>query len=247
MDLIQEYTLLVDGDPLSYRFGVDGDPERAWSNLQHHIRSAVMASGATSTKLFLTAPDCLKGYRYHLAKIKPYQGNRKGKTINLPTRRYLWNRMLAEGGISNPILEADDMIVATGNRDPKHCIILSPDKDMHQCLAPVWMSEYKQPYTGYHILSQVLQGDRADNIPSLVPGVGPAKAAKILSAFQTVQEAREGVLSLAKGNTLRLAEISSLVILGAWRTPSARVRSFWGDMLPEEDLKELDARCPLND
>lgn len=247
MDLIQEYTLLVDGDPLSYRFGVDEDPERAWSNLQHHVRSVMMASGATSSKIFLTGPDCLKGYRYHLAKIKPYQGNRKGKTLNLPTRKYLWNRMQDAGGITSLILEADDMIVATGNRDPEHCIILSPDKDMHQCLAPVWMSEYKQPYVGYHILSQILQGDRADNVPGLVYGIGPKKAAKILDAFESLQEARRAVLDMAEGNTLRLAEISALLLLGAWRRPSDRVRSLWDDLIPEDDLREIDARCPLSD
>lgn len=243
MDIIKGVHLLVDGDPLSYRFGAINDPDDAWRSLKRYITQVENACYASRTTIYLTGPDCMKGYRYHVARIKPYQGNRTKGKPSLPSRKYLWNKMLDNGAISNPILEADDMLVATGNQDPSNSVILSPDKDLKQSLAPVWMDEEKAPYDGYFILKQILTGDRADNIPALLRGYGNVKAEKFLKSFEDGLEARRAVLELAEGDYLRLAEITALVALGASRWPSGRIKGVWGDMIPPEILREIDERC----
>lgn len=227
MTLLPTKTLLVDGDPLTYRFGIASDINEAVKNYHRYIREVELAAGVDSTEVYLTAPDCLKGYRYHLAKIRPYQGNRTGKPPNLPTRKALWKYIKDNGGITHAVAEADDMLVHKGNLDPQRYIILSPDKDLHQSLAPVWNSDYQQPFPGYHTLLQILSGDRADNIPSLVPGKGLKRAEKFLGAYKDLKTAQEAVVGLAGTDTLRLAEISSLVILGH-PNPIRRLQTFWG-------------------
>lgn len=243
MDLVKETHLLVDGDPLTYRFGIAESLYEGMKNLNRYLREVLMQTGATKMTIFLTALDCNKMYRYHVGKIKPYQGNRSGKSPNLPTRKAIFQRLLNEGAVIDKIREADDMLVDASNADPDNTWILSPDKDLHQAKGRVYGSDYKQPFHGYHALSQILQGDKADNIPSLVPGLGPKKAAKFLAPFGTLSEARQGVFELAKGDTLRLAEISALVLLGGSTDPAERVREFWGDLIPQGDLEELRRRC----
>lgn len=227
MNLLPTKVLLVDGDPLTYRFGIAEDFEEAKKNLHKYLKEVEMAAGVDSTEIYLTAQDCLKGYRYHLARIKPYQGNRSGKSPNLPTRKALWDYLKSSGGITHSVAEADDMLVHKGNQGPDKYIILSPDKDLHQSKAPIWGSEYQQPYHGYHTLLQILSGDRADNIPPLVPGMGPKKAEKFLSPFTSLPEAQQAVVELAGVDTPRLAEISSLVVLGR-PNPIRRLQDFWG-------------------
>lgn len=234
--MIPSITLLVDGDPLTYKFGIAEDPDEAYRHYRRYLRELIHATGASTVKVYLTPQDCLKMYRYHVGTIKPYQGNRSGKTYNLPSRKFLFRMLLEDGAIVNKFREADDLIVDASNADPEFSWIISPDKDLHQARGRVWQSEYKQPFHGYHALYQILQGDRADNIPALIQGWGPKKSEKFLSPFNSLQEARKAVFELARDNTSRLWEISALVLLGGPVDPAERVREFWSGFPVPDDL-----------
>ena len=236
--------LLVDGDPLTYRFGIADDPEEGIQNLWTYIHQVEQRVNADKTTIFLTAQDCNKGWRFHIARIKPYQGNRSSKPSGLPTRKLLWEHLKQSGGVTDDHAEADDLIVAMADRDPQHHVILSPDKDLRQSLAKVFGHEEEpMPFPKYQACWQILSGDRADNIPPLLKGYGPKKAEQFLEGIKTLGEAQEAIKEAAGTDTLRLAEISALVLLGA-TSPIQRLKDFWGRQeWLREPCRVLAERC----
>lgn len=128
-------------------------------------------------------------FRYKLAKIKPYKGNRadfvKPKYYNL-AKSYL----IDEYGFKTvKDQEADDLCIMTYNyyklTKEYNPIIASPDKDLRQIEGIFY--DYKKNETisidrktaEKNLWKQVLMGDSSDNVPGLTQ-VGPVKAEKIL-------------------------------------------------------------------
>lgn len=185
------------------------DPEGVplpWPIIQNlvdqKIEHILNATEASSWQGYLTGKG---NFRYEVATIKPYKGNRSGeKPFWHPAIfNYLrdeQNCRVVEGH------EADDQIAIDYEKD---CIIASRDKDLKQI--PGWhyswevgLQKEKPPYyidelNGLlNFYSQCLTGDVADNIPGLY-GVGFRSAAvnrvltakDELSAFREIKEQYE--------------------------------------------------------
>lgn len=165
--------------------------------------------------------EFIRGFRYDIAKTKPYKGNRKN-----PKPFHFYNilaYMLAEYNtvVSTDGYEADDMMCIEQASRGDETIICSRDKDLRIC--PGWHFSWEcgkqgavypthtnrvgwlEPKGDKDILGyglsffyyQMLVGDTADNIPGL-PGVGKVGAYKALSELKTTKELFNTVKGLYK-------------------------------------------------
>lgn len=127
-------------------------------------------------------------YRYSIATIKPYKGNRDKleKPYHLEAcRGYMisaYGASVAEGYEADDHVSMDARVMQGGN---DRVIICSIDKDLDNVPGEHYNFVTEQLYTvtneeaRVHFLIQLLTGDTVDNIAG-VPGVGKAKAKKIL-------------------------------------------------------------------
>lgn len=241
--------VLVDGDPLAYKYGSLSDPLTAEVQVGSLIATLTTLG---EVRVFLTSPSSVKGYRYHIAKTTPYQGNRSDSKGTFPckgrVRAYLKTLPGTEESLTH---EADDLL-ATASRQAPGSLIYSCDKDMmglnggflrleNPLLEPLWVEKgrswwdpdrknfwgWKQP------LYQLLTGDRADNIKPLIPSLKPKQARDLLDTSGSLQEARQAVMDLALGSGItpeRIVEQTALVALSSVPSPAQRVGSFWGPL-----------------
>lgn len=125
-------------------------------------------------------------FRYDVATIKPYKGNRdvthKPKYYK-EIKDYLIDRWAA---IPVTAIETDDAIgIEQWLRTDKYSVIVSIDKDMD--MIPGWHYNWKRGELYYQPLEeanlflfyQMLTGDTVDNIQGIY-GLGPKKSGKIL-------------------------------------------------------------------
>lgn len=131
-------------------------------------------------------------FRDAIAVTQVYKGNRtQPKPPYLPdVRQYLvdmWGAHIVEGR------EADDTVAIEYLKDPDNRCIVAIDKDLLQI--PGWHYNYKKdtlvnvtPDEGMRFFyTQLLEGDRVDNVPGL-PGIGKAKAPRLIERCRTEQE-----------------------------------------------------------
>lgn len=196
--------LRVDGDGLAYYCaGKDGsDPADAKRAVLDKIRSAQRACGAGKVIVLLTATGSIKGGRYAVATVKPYQGQR------VSSRRpdnwaFLRNFLESYDGPEFTVQisidqEADDLFAQASNASmcpEDDCVIYTQDKDMRMIpgyhLNWVDHSVVKVPHGTWCIVHnekvygrkwfwlQMLHGDTADNIPGLYRMVVNGKEVKV--------------------------------------------------------------------
>lgn len=149
----------------------------------HYINNIFQATEAELYSGFLTDGS----FRYKIATIKPYKGNRAGlaKPLYFNTiKSYLIDEYKF---ISIKDYEADDLCIAahfTLSKD-NEVTIASPDKDLRQVEGKFYdykkqeLSSITNEEAQLNLWRQVLTGDTGDNIPGL-SGVGPVKANKLL-------------------------------------------------------------------
>ena len=128
-------------------------------------------------------------FRHKLATIKPYKGNRN--ELHKPVHyQLLKDKLLSEGAIIKPELEADDLL---GLYQTESTVICSIDKDL--LMIPGWHYNFNTRKTFYvepfealrNFYRQLLTGDSTDNIQG-VPGIGNKRADKILDGAETEEE-----------------------------------------------------------
>lgn len=181
--VIAQRTLRVDGDGLAYYVAGNDDtlPGYARRRLIEKVEAAQIACGAGQVEITATAPSSHKGHRYAIARVKPYQGQRKGHhPKNWQYLRDLYN----EGQVGNipvtqtTIAEADDLLATPGDT-----VIYSQDKDMRMIpgihldwkthlmlVVPpgTWEIVHDEKVYGRKwFWLQLLHGDTVDNIPGL--------------------------------------------------------------------------------
>lgn len=182
-------TVLIDGDILVYRCGFACKDDEPVENALHSVKKALQQildefPDMQEYKLFLTADD-KSNYRFDVATIKPYKGNRtkpKPKYYH-DIRKYMvdyWKAIVISGR------EADDALGCEQWLHPdRSTVICSIDKDLKQI--PGWHFNFVKKELvdvsldegNYFFFYQMLVGDTADNIPG-IDGVGPKTTEKIL-------------------------------------------------------------------
>jgi 5'-3' exonuclease len=185
---------LVDADFLVYRIGfsTDDEPEGiAKARLTEWLEDFIYVNlKADEYKAWITGKS---NYRYDIAKTVPYKGNRKD--VLRPKhydalRKHLVKRHEA---IISDGEEADDAVAIESTKLLDNCWIVHVDKDLDQLQGwhynPVRDERYYvDEFTAYKAFcTQLLTGDRIDNIPCL-DGIGPKKAAKALAEAKTKEE-----------------------------------------------------------
>lgn len=200
-------TALIDGDILVYRIGFaceNEDEVTTLKTISKSISNIINIVEAIDSNIYLTGSN---NFRDKLATIRPYKGNRAG--LRKPRHYNFIRDCLIQhyNSIVTDGIEADDAIGIAAYRDWKiqrgtdtNTVICTMDKDLN--MIPGW--HYK-PFqaaqnalgdeirgidiVGYWVdeksalksfYTQLLTGDKVDNIQG-VPGIGPGKAAKILS------------------------------------------------------------------
>jgi hypothetical protein len=208
---------LVDGDIIAYTLAAgceNYDEKTALSKCSEYLEDLVYVhAGCDDAEGWLTG---YQNFRVQIAKTKPYKGTRgteKPRHLDL-LRDYLntaWKFPIEQ------YQEADDAIgIAAYSMEPEDYVICTTDKDLNMIRGwhynmrrndKVWIDEEDAIYNFY---TQVLTGDRTDNIPGL-HGVGPKKAAKILKGRKTEDEMYEAVLKAYDNNEEYLTEQAQLL------------------------------------
>jgi hypothetical protein len=181
--------LLADGDGLAYYCSGNDEtaPGQARINLLEKLRGARGACGAERVKILLTAQDSHKGFRYAIARAKPYQGKRTD--TRRPNNWQYLRGLLEEGDLADwidvettRVAEADDLFARYAKNHPD-CVIYTQDKDMR--MVPGWHLDwlthllFKLEPDVFRVVhneklwgrawfwSQMFHGDDVDNIPGL--------------------------------------------------------------------------------
>lgn len=198
--------ILVDGDVVAYRaaFSAEGlqkeDATDKIDGILSDIRFYAGSPDMNIMEVFLTGKGNFR------TKIDPsYKANRKDtpKPTHLKVvRDYLvkgWSAVVSKGE------EADDLIAIRAAQLDYKCVVVSTDKDFKQLPC-----SHFNPTNGvktttsnwdatFFFYTQVLTGDRVDNIPGIT-GIGPVKAARALSECATEEDLYNKVLSMYEGD-----------------------------------------------
>jgi hypothetical protein len=207
---------LIDGDILVYRIGFAAEGETkgvAISRMAEFVEELVMIPDVGDYQGYLTGSN---NYRKEIAKEAPYKGNRtaaKPEHYDL-LREYLtlsWGFEMIDGQ------EADDAIgIEAYKSEEDSYLIMTIDKDLDMIRG--WHYNFIKGIR-YHVdecdtlrwfYTQVLTGDRVDNIPGL-KGIGPKKAEKILGEATEEGELFQAVLKAYDNDLARLTEMGQLL------------------------------------
>lgn len=233
--------LRVDGDGLAYYCSGNDEcePGTARFNLAEKLRKAQLACGAERVVILLTASGSHKGYRYAVARVKPYQGQRSGG--RRPKNWEFLRNLLAERAFDNATIstrvtghaEADDLFGQYG----EDIVIHTQDKDMRMLpgIHLDWVSNQMvtvpegcwaitandKVYGRKWFWLQMLHGDTADNVPGLL---------KYLSAAGTLKPCGEVGAGHALGTASNDTEACNAVV--------SHYKACYGDRWPVEILEQ---------
>lgn len=144
-------------------------------------------TGSTNLEFYLSGDT---NFRTEVATIKEYKGNRTAdKPVKYEMAKDYFTSMAKSVSVNE---EADDVIAIAQIDSGCKCIIATIDKDLNQIPGRHfdWGKELKytvgQDDGDRYFWTQMLTGDRADNIPG-IPRVGDKTAAKLLDGMDASQ------------------------------------------------------------
>jgi hypothetical protein len=190
---------LVDADFLVYRIGFSTEDEPvgiAKARLTEWLEDFIYVN--LKADHYLAWITGKTNYRYDIAKTEPYKGNRKDVLRPKHYEALREHLVKRHGAIVTVGEEADDTVAIDSTKLLDKCWIVHVDKDLDQLQGwhynPVRDERYYvDDFNAYKsFVTQLLTGDRIDNIPCLA-GIGPKKAAKVLKEETT----KEGLLQAA--------------------------------------------------
>jgi hypothetical protein len=208
---------LIDADIVCYRIGFasqDVNEKLCLARTAEFMEELVMKPWVGDYQGFLTGSN---NYRKDIAVTAPYKGNRTAdKPIHYDLiRQYL---ISAWGCVVQEDQEADDAIGIKAYEfdDTEDFIIMSIDKDLDMIRG--WHYNFIKDKKYFvddqeaikHFYTQILTGDRVDNIVGL-KGIGPKKAAKILEDCVTEADMYEAVLKAYDNDETRVLENGQLL------------------------------------
>lgn len=188
---------------------------------------------------YLTGPG---NFRYKLATIQPYKGNRKesSKPVWLgEVRKFLKDECATEEVCG---VEADDKLAVEFLKDPSNTLLASKDKDFRQLPnLTMWTWQTKEFITATPVEAnrsfwkQVLTGDATDSILGC-KGIGDAKAEKLLGSVTNEK------LML----TVVYAEYMKVYGKEAWKHMQENCRLLWLCRTEQDLLEPEKAWVPIH-
>lgn len=184
---------LIDADWLVYSVGFaseDDDVDDAKRRVTEMVTDIVyFRLDCEDYEAYLTGKD---NFRFNVATTIPYKDNRKDakKPKHYDALREHLQRL---GASIVDGIEADDKVAMRMFECPGEFILVGVDKDLNQIEGWHYNPKHDEEYfinehkAWYNFFTQMLTGDRVDNIPGL-PGIGPKKAEKILSECITHED-----------------------------------------------------------
>lgn len=191
-DVVLGRVVHIDGDYLAYQASGkdDTEPGIARLNALDAIERFRVWAGAEHAVVHLTAPGCHKAYRYLLATVKPYQGQRTGRhpknwqflrdflgQHHPNFRSVIWTDREADDGIAYFAQAAVDAgklaAIAAKDKDMRMLPGIHLDWSVPKISTVVQPGEYQVigenglMYGHSWFWHQLLMGDSADNIPGL--------------------------------------------------------------------------------
>lgn len=153
--------------------------------LNKDISRILYHTSSMDLRIYLSGPN---NFRYSLATLQPYKGNRPPeKPFHLET---IQTELLYRKAESVDFLEADDLLSA--NYQPlKDAVICSSDKDLRTVpslnynIGTGKLSNISTDEAEYNFMYQLLIGDSTDNIPSPY-GLGEIKAKEFLGRISSL-------------------------------------------------------------
>lgn len=221
--------LFSDGDALAYTCAGNDEciPAQARANLLNTLAAAKRASGAEVGRMLVTARHSHKGYRYAVATVKPYQGQRDGgrRPKNWEYLRRIIEQEPPVPSDNTASAEADDLFGKYSKLlGWNNVVIHTQDKDMRmvpglhltwdtmrliEVPPETWALVFNDKVYGRKwFWLQMLMGDAADYVPGLPRYVKPngkeglcgeATATKLLEECQSNEHAFMVVGGLYKG------------------------------------------------
>lgn len=199
-----------------------------WEFCRHSVdmlMNAIIQDTECDDHHVFLSPKGESSFRYKLATTQPYKGNRIAahKPLHYKAiRRHLINQW---GARYHYKYEADDLLAAEAvslNRVGEEPVICTLDKDLDTISGLHYNWKRKKEKFQFisetaamvNFYTQVLTGDRADNIPGL-QGIGQKRAWNILAACKTETELYEACHNAytARGLDSQYAEILSLLFI----------------------------------
>tara|TARA_R100000935_G_scaffold56765_2_gene89121 strand:+ start:2743 stop:3453 length:711 start_codon:yes stop_codon:yes gene_type:complete len=226
--------ILIDGDIIAYRAGFssnEGTHNDAMLKVDELLVRVYEDTEylAHSTQVYLTGKG---NFRFDYAKTLDYKGNRKdvAKPAHLSfIRDYMSSKY---GAITSRGEEADDLIAIEATKCGRSSVVASVDKDMlqipcfHYNLSHRLFSVVGEATGLKFFYTQILTGDRADNIAGL-HRCGPVKANKILKGLTTEMELWDACVEAYEGDEERVIENARLLWLRRevdqiWEAPNVK-------------------------
>ena len=190
---------LIDADFLVYRIGFSTEDEPvgiAKARLTEWLEDFIYVK--LKADHYLAWITGKTNYRYDIAKTVPYKGNRKDVLRPKHYEALREHLVKRHGAVVTVGEEADDTVAIDSTKLLDECWIVHVDKDLDQLQGwhynPVRDERYYvSDFEAYRsFCTQLLTGDRIDNIPCLA-GIGPKKAAKALAEAKTKEELLQAV------------------------------------------------------
>ena len=187
-------TALVDADFLVYAIGFGKEnyyEEEAIAALDETVYRILDEVNADYNLFYLSSTA--HGFRSDL--YPAYKANRTGKPKPLhyeALRNHLINIWCAE--VSSCIEADDECSLNCINTDEHKTILVHVDKDLNQIVGTHFNPKRWEWYevsgwmSRYFFYTQMLTGDRVDNIPPVKKGMGPKTAEKLLEGCTTEEE-----------------------------------------------------------
>ena len=199
--------MVIDGDAIPFMIGwhhrEHQDKSIVYEALDLWFRDLMLLTNSPHYCGVL-APEHGSCFRYKTYRFKPYKGNRKSADDGSDDWIKFWEPVIREYLVEKykfsyapKGLETDDVLSYLGwmyHEGPKNLgsfVIASPDKDLKQ--VPGIHLDYRKvgdeactlvevdfKTATYNLCMQLLCGDTTDNIAG-IPGMGPVKAAKLLT------------------------------------------------------------------
>jgi len=206
--------VLLDADFLVYRIGftTEEEPLRiAKARLTEWLEDFIYIN--LKADHYLAWITGKTNFRYDIAKTVPYKGNRKDAAKPKHYEALREHLVRRHGAILTEGEEADDTVAIESVKHLDKCWIVHVDKDLNQLHGwhynPVKDEKYYiSQFEGlYNFYTQILIGDRTDNIEGL-NGIGPKKAEKALKDCKTEADLHAAVCKMYSEHGVDIGRIT---------------------------------------